>query len=542
MATAGLFNLLIVDDTNQDNYLVSQTILKERLLNIKKDKIKKLEDKIYEIVKNIEVLNKNSYKLIDTQMFNKNKQEIAESNKTLKYLKDNYNDLIKPKVNEIDSSHFLFINNQYKPFVEFSFEYLNSTINTKPIFGNTVEFTISPSGEFLSDMFIYVKLSELKPFEDTDKVRYCNYLGHKIIKNIQFIINNNVIDEYTNEMYNIHYFMHVPENKKNGWLKCMGEQIPIEATLMQDPVNDNYQEKRFILNGLQTLKHYHDSVELFIPLLFWFNKDKRLALPNNISQYGKVKVRVELEMTNKLMTCIDVINDIYNEKYITPTIQEFELYTNHIYINPEIQDIFVTRLGFILVRIHKRIDVILNKNKDKILLPQLKFPLESLYLSFRPDINETGLDNLQTWYKNSILQLNYIDTPVVYENASTKTFGYNSIKYYQETPVINSLELKVNNTSTYSINNVKLYDGYLPYISDKNIITSNNNIYYLPFSFYESQFQPCGYLNLSKAREIYLEYDSNYIEDYKPIKLYAYAKTINFLLITKNSANLKYIT
>jgi hypothetical protein len=542
MATAGLFNLLIVDDTNQDNYLVSQTILKERLLNIKKDKIKQLEDKIYDINKNIETLNKKSYTLIKNKNFNKNKEDIAELNKTLTYLKDNYNDLIKPKVNEIDTSHFLFINNQYKPFVEFSFEYLNSTINTKPLFGNTVEFTISPSGEFISDMFIYAKLSELKPFEQTDKVRYCDYLGHKIIKNIQFIINNNVIDEYTSEMYNIHYFMHVNENKKNGWLKCVGQQIPIEATLIQDPSNDNYQEKRFILNGLQTLKNSHDSVELFIPLLFWFNKDRRLALPNNVSQYGKVKVRVELETVNKLVTCIDINNDLYNEKYITPTIQEFELYTNHIYINPEIQDIFVTRLGFILVRIHKRIDVILNKNKDKILLPQLKFPLESLYLSFRPDINENGLDNLQTWYKNSILQLKYIQAPVVYDLNGTKTFGYNSIKYYEETPVVNSLELTVNNTSTYSINNVNLYDGYLPYISDKNIITSNNNIYYLPFSFYESDYQPCGYLNLSKAREIYLEYNSNYIEDYKPIRLYAYAKTINFLLITKNSANLKYIT
>ena len=542
MATAGLYNLLILDDTNQDSYLVAQHKIKQRLLNIKKDKIKKIEDKIYEINKKLDELNKNSYTLVDNKEFENNKNEIIQLTKTLTHLKDNYTDYIKPKSSDIDLTHFLFINNHYKPFVEFSFEYLNSTINTKPLFGNSIEFTIPPEGEFISDMFIYVRLSELKPLEEADRVRYADFLGHKIFKNIQFIINNNVIDEYTSEYYNIHYFMHVSEDKKIGWLKCIGQEIPIEATLIQDPNNDNYKEKRLILNGYQTLKNNHSSLELYIPLLFWFNKDKRLALPNNISQYGKVKVRIELEEVNKLITCVDVINDLYNEKYNTPNIEEIELYTNHIYINPEIQDIFVTRLGFILVRIHKRISTILNKNKDKILLPELKFPMESLYLYFRPSINETGLDNLQTWYKNAILDLNYIQTPVIYDNAGTKTIGYNSIKYYQESHVVNNIKLNINNTSTYSFNSVNLYDSYLPYISDKNVITSNNNIYYLPFSFYESDNQPCGYLNLSKSREIYLDYESTKIEQYTPVKLYIYAKTINFLLITQNSANLKYIT
>ena len=301
MATAGLYNLLILDDTNQDSYLVAQHKIKQRLLNIKKDKIKKIEDKIYEINKKLDELNKNSYTLVDNKEFENNKNEIIQLTKTLTHLKDNYTDYIKPKSSDIDLTHFLFINNHYKPFVEFSFEYLNSTINTKPLFGNSIEFTIPPDGEFISDMFIYLRLSELKPLEETDKVRYADFLGHKIFKNIQFIINNNVIDEYTSEYYNIHYFMHVSEDKKIGWLKCIGQEIPIEATLIQDPNNDNYKEKRLILNGYQTLKNNHSSLELYIPLLFWFNKDKRLALPNNISQYGKVKVRIELEEVNKLL-------------------------------------------------------------------------------------------------------------------------------------------------------------------------------------------------------------------------------------------------
>ena len=171
MATAGLYNLLILDDTNQDSYLIAQKKIKQRLINIKKEKIKKLEDKLYELNKKIEQLNKLSYTLVDTKEFENNKNEIIELNKIITHLKDNYVDYIKPKPVDIDQTHFLFINNYYKPFVEFSFEYINSTINTKPLFGNSIEFTIPPDGEFISDMFIYLRLSELTPLEETDKVR-----------------------------------------------------------------------------------------------------------------------------------------------------------------------------------------------------------------------------------------------------------------------------------------------------------------------------------------------------------------------------------
>ena len=64
----------------------------------------------------------------------------------------------------------------------------------------------------------------------------------------------------------------------------------------------------------------------------------------------------------------------------------------------------------------------------------------------------------------------------------------------------------------------------------------------MPFTFNPQEIQPCGYLNLSKMRELYLEYSSHLIESHKPVKLYIYATALNFLLITQNSATLKYMT
>ena len=97
MTTPGIFNLLLLDDTNQDSYLVSQNLLKKRLNTIKKNNIKNIEEQIFEINKELNILSQNSYKIIDSEEFEKNKQKIIETTNKLNFLKKNYDDLIKPK-------------------------------------------------------------------------------------------------------------------------------------------------------------------------------------------------------------------------------------------------------------------------------------------------------------------------------------------------------------------------------------------------------------------------------------------------------------
>jgi hypothetical protein len=60
-------------------------------------------------------------------------------------------------------------------------------------------------------------------------------------------------------------------------LNCIGQEVPVDAILIQDPVNDNFREKKMIYSGYQTLKPSHDTIDLYIPLLFWFNTNKKYA-------------------------------------------------------------------------------------------------------------------------------------------------------------------------------------------------------------------------------------------------------------------------
>ncbi len=542
MASPGIFNLLITDDTEQDSYLIAQNKLSERIKKIKTQKLTNLNNILIDLNTKLNNAKSDIICIVDINERTKKQDYINSLIQEINYYTNNQSDLIKPTVNDIDKTHFLFINYQYKPFVEFGFNYIKTSVNSKPNYGNQIEFTVQNNGDFIADMLIHIRLSELKAFDNNDRVRYADFIGHKIIKKCEFIVSNNVLDEYDRELYNIFYNMHVPEGKKISWLKCMGQELPITGTLISDPVNDQYKEIRTFANGFQTLKKNHPKLDLFIPLLFWFNRDIRLAFPNHIQPLGQVKVRIELEQSEALMNSIDVINDEYNQQYVTPEIERCTLYTKHIYINSDIQDIFISKLGINLIRIFKKVEKELSINSDRISIQELKFPIESLYLFFRPTINETGLDNFQTWHLNSLLELSYIKTPIIYKINGIDTLGINNVKYYNEVPIVNSLRFENNDSSMYGTQSKTFYDGYLPYISGNQIMSNNNNIYYFPFTFQPNQNQPCGYINLSKTREIYLEYDSNVIESNKPIKLYLYATALNFLLLTKNSATLKYLT
>ncbi len=542
MTTPGIFNLLITDDTEQDSYLIAQGKLTERLKSIKDSKLKEYNDYISKLNDQILILKSQMIQTINTNVIINLQNQITEINKQIQFYDANKNDLIKPNINDINESHFLFIQNQYKPFVEFGFNYIKTTINSQASYGSEIEFTIQDNGDFISDMLIHIRIDKLIARTANDRVRYADFIGHKILKKCQFVISNNVIDEYDRELYNIYYNLHTPEGKKISWLKCMGQEIPFIGTLISDPVNDTHKEVRYISNGFQTLKQNHPRLELFIPLLFWFNRDYRLVFPNHLKPYGQLKVRIELEQSQQLMGSLDIINDVYNQNFDIPLIQSCTLYTKHIYMNPDIQDIFISKLGFNLIRIYKKVEKILLNNDDRISIQELKFPIESLYVLFRPTINETGIDNFQTWNLNSIANLTYVKTPVIYNVGGVDTLGINNIKYYNELPIVNAFRFEGNDSAIYGTQSVKFYDGYLPHISGQSIMSNNNNIYYLPFTFNPQQHQPCGYFNLSKIRELYLEYSSDVIETYKPVKVYIYATALNFLLLSQNAATLKYIT
>ena len=62
------------------------------------------------------------------------------------------------------------------------------------------------------------------------------------------------------------------------------------------------------------------------------------------------------------------------------------------------------------------------------------------------------------------------------------------------------------------------------------------------FCLYPGTYQPSGHINVSRAREFYLQYDSSYVTSSDAAELIVNAVAINFLLISDGSATLRYAT
>ena len=321
-----------------------------------------------------------------------------------------------PMVELINKTHIIFTNGSFKPFVACGFEY--NKISALAAFDTVSKFTLSKFGDFVNDCVLHIKLTGLAGLTYNDRVRYVSLLGHRLISKVEFSINGNPLDNYTTDNYNAFYEFYVPPAKRVGWLRNIGQEIPYTAFLSADPVNDTIREYRKFGDGNQTYKPSHDTVELWIPLLFWF-REIHNSLPNGAIQFGQTDISVTFSKVSDIVaySSLNVSNktDEYPEvNYKAPTISLCELYMNNIFMNPEVSNIFIKHFGFSLIRVHNRqIKTLTIENLD-LKLNELKWPTECLYVAFRPKINYTYS---QYWQKNCILVPKEVQVPVVAQNA-----------------------------------------------------------------------------------------------------------------------------
>ena len=526
-----VYSLLVQPETDMDLLLTQSNKLKreiERVRTVSKRnvtmEIKELDEKI----KSIE-----NSQLPDSTLLASLKAKLA-------ILLQNYKQITTPTIDSI-KTHTVWLNRIYKPFIETVFEYTKQPASTLAHFGGDVVFQMTePVSSFLSEQTIHFKISQLTPQSSEDKVRWANMLGHRLIKDVKLFINNTQIDAYNGEFYNAYYETRVYPHKQKAWLQCIGHELPMESELLQDPVSMDYKEKRWICDGLQTIKSSHSEFELFIPLLFWFNLDRRDAL--FVAPNTKIEIRISLQDENKLMTCVDVEADIYHERYNSPYIINCDLYTNHIYVNKEVENLFISRIGFNLVRVHQFASITIDKNKDAIDLDRyLRFAIEDVTIYARPLDNEEGIDSLNTWHRNASLEYIQINTPVIFKDVVSlqPQIGMNTIKLYKPTPLFDQINLSYDGVSPYGSDSQLLYSAFMPLYAD-NTMCGDNNIYYITYSNGNKATQPMGYANMSKSRRIVFEYSSTVIENIQPVVLYVHASAINFLIYDNRSAALNF--
>lgn len=475
-----------------------------------------------------------------------------------------------PTLRDIEKTHVIFMNASYKPFAAMNYEYNKVVAN--PQFGSKVQFALPHFGDFFSDMVVHVKIAAptvsftgtpVNAQADCALYRWCDFPGERLFQHVSFDVGGNPLDEYYPETYVMHRQFCLGENKKLGWYKNMGQELPVDAVYKyhddtQQPSAPKGARAAFkYLDGHQTYKRQHQDLELLIPLLFWFNTDPRLAIPAVAIPIGQRYVSIQLASQQQMLRAI--INpgalstsNLSAPVLSTPTFTNFDLYTNNIFIQPDIHEIFIKRVGFSLIRVHKRHTTNVNKAKDNIHLQMITWPVETFYFGIRPTANITTntnvtavnsqasvIDpNMSDWHKFARVTNTSVSQADGVTGASTGYILSKQASHVQQVTVTAHGIALFNNLPS------KFFNSYVPYTyGGWNINTpSDDGLYMVNFALYPGTYQPSGHINLSRAREFYLEYTSDFIQSDRTGDLIINAVCINFLVITEGSASLRYAT
>lgn len=253
------------------------------------------------------------------------------------------------------------------------------------------------SFEFMNAFYTASGKAYLPSESVADYVYYCDFPGERMIRTVQFEINGNPLDDYDTYSYVFYRNFKLKEDKKVGYYRSVGQEVPIQG--YSHNFQDGARYGGLIFNGLQTPKSEQPTFQIWQKLLFWFNLDFSLALPSAAIPFGQRFINIGLEQAEKLLfrapavyQLVKVKNEFmrpatsfqlqsngqyqvsgYSEANLInswyeyyqlpvytngainyPTIRDMSLYVNNIFTHPSIHDLYIKRIGFYLVRVHRR--------------------------------------------------------------------------------------------------------------------------------------------------------------------------------------------
>lgn len=187
-----------------------------------------------------------------------------------------------------------------------------------------------------------------------------------------------------------------------------------------------------------------------------------------------------------------------------------------------------------------------------------------MFVGLRPAVNiaATNPNQYRDWHRLTLMTDNNLDITATsagdvmtddapaFNAASNahKTFSSQqvaeTITYPTQTETIETLQLQAHGINIFQQYRGAFFRDYMSYtFGGANIVTPEDpGAYMLNFCLYPGTYQPSGHVNVSRAREFYLQYTSLYTSSANVCDLLTLAYAINFLLISDGSAVLRYST
>lgn len=163
-----------------------------------------------------------------------------------------------------------------------------------------VRTKIERYGDLIHDMYFVFTLPEIKSTEER-RFRWIKNIGTNLINHANFMISGQTIDKHYGEWFNIWNELTLPSDKEETYNRMIGN-IPELYCPENAPGNNGIYPSSDIDNDfMPSIQQY----QIYVPLIFWFNRNPGLAFPLIALQYNFVEIEFELKSLKQLYTIIE---------------------------------------------------------------------------------------------------------------------------------------------------------------------------------------------------------------------------------------------
>ena len=172
----------------------------------------------------------------------------------------------------------------YKRHTNFAMENIEQTTNGNPANNGRISVTVARNGDLIGDM--YVELSAKSTLTSKTGATDCNWVAERAIKTAELSIGGQRIDKHYQRWWRLYSELYLDESKKANW-------------------------------GKMTTALTGKTV--YLPLIFFFNRNPGLYLPLIALQYHEVRIDFDLASTF--------------DTYLSTSV--FKVWANYVYLDTE---------------------------------------------------------------------------------------------------------------------------------------------------------------------------------------------------------------
>lgn len=449
------------------------------------------------------------------------------------------------EIEDIQMTHNLFISREFRPFSAIGFIYTKASQQPGPIsYNRTIQYTIPLTGNFIGDMFLLTKFTGARSADSAlpntvarDMVRYCSLPAVRFVKNVSVLFDG-VNGSSFSKMNYIHYLSHeLQKDKLPMYQRMLGNEQVFVGELNPNPGFAEYTLNESYSSGAQTFQVRQPDLTTIYPFIFWFNLNPSQVLVNK--NIDRITFKVETDdsalMLEKLATGTD-------GPVTYPNIETMDLYYKDIYVSRDIHEIYIKTKNFEVISTWRSETFSVNSSGGTTSLNARNWPVERLYLSYIPRINESIFLH---WFKGKVLTS--IDVPefVSVGNPSappTYILDTQLARYYKESLPIDNLTLRTA-TIVYYENFPPEFFAFYNGATDFNdkVYPSDNGSLMVNFDYMPGyKGVPSGYSSTSNNTDFTIQYNSSFFSPSVTGSLHVSARILDSLLIDNKLLELRF--